>query len=180
MASAWIRLNPAAPIRKFCHSPSIIPSILNAAVCALKSDRLAAPISVHSDNNFPEKAWSWAPHISMYLGRDRDSPQKAYQTLIFLRLQIDGLKVDFIIAQSWDTGSSATLLQASIQHCIYSWLRCRSVCSNKDFLDWKWNITTPCETPACSAIRASVVLERPSLSMQSIVASINWRLRYSL
>jgi hypothetical protein len=36
----------------------------------------------------------------MYFGRDRDSPQKANQTLIFLRLHICGAKADRAMARS--------------------------------------------------------------------------------
>ena len=64
------------------------------------SSRVVASTCSHRANNRVEKARSLFPHIFLYFGRERVSPQKAYHTLIFLRLQIDGVKVAFISAQS--------------------------------------------------------------------------------
>jgi len=53
---ACLRLKPGGPMRKFCHNPSIMPSILSAAVDALRGEPALAASPSHSDNSFPEKA----------------------------------------------------------------------------------------------------------------------------
>ncbi len=72
-----------------------MPSMLSAAV---KAGNLACwlhSIFSHMDNRVSENCLSCSPQTCWYFGRDLDSPQKAYQTLIFLRLQMLGVKVAF-------------------------------------------------------------------------------------